>query len=1167
MHRLILNSLAYYWRINLAVSLGVAAATAVLCGALLVGDSVRGSLRDLTLDRLGKIDEVLVLDRFFRSELADQLAANPQFQAKFAQMAPAILFPHVTVERRERERTLRASSVLVLGCDERFWHFDTTGNRPKRSPGQNEIVLNETLARELGVQIGDEVTLRLPTSNQVPADSPLANKNDRLQGLPGLKVIDVISATGLGRFSMQPNQSLPSNAFVSLGTLQDALEQAQKINALFVSDKSSPQSPAHQDPARLLQPSLADFGISVQRVTRTYRPPNESERVSIDYFSITTERMIFSNDMVSVIAQEIAPMGGQPLLTYLANSITRVLPAGAASKTASIPYSMVTAADMTLGFALTDRSGQPIGQLADDDIVLNDWAADDLRADVDDTILIRYFEPETTHGQAVEREAKFKLKAIAGLTKPVRPFRRDRAAEFEQPLTAANDLDLTPTVRGVTDQETIDDWDAPFPFDYSRVRKLDEQYWDNYRTTPKAFVSLATGKRLWGSRFGDVTSFRVPARMSADELVNLLQNKLASRAADFGFQFIPIKQRQIAASSGTTPFDLLFLSLSFFVIAAALMMVALLFRLGIEQRSAEIGTFLALGFRRRRVSQLLVLEGAIVAALGAAGGILVGLGYAYLMLTGLSHWWLGAITTPFLTFHATWTSLFIGYVLGVIISAATIAWTIRQTKHISVWGLLSGQTTGIGPRIIQPGQPWASGVCFATAIVLAILATKLGGMAQAGAFVGGGAAILTGLLLWIRRRLRRAGATRPQAWFGGQVLFRLAARNAARNPGRSVMTIGLMASATFLIVALSSFRLAPTENGVGGFQLIAQSAEPIYVDLNASAPRAEFFGSRTNSLTDASIIGLRLRSGDDASCNNLYRALEPRVLGVTRRLIEHFDHRSSTRFEWSGSAAKTAAQRANPWRLLAGPAAEPNDVVPAVLDKNTAMYSLRLYRGIGEEFDFTYDGQKIRFRVAGLLSNSVLQGSLLISEADFQRRFPQVNGYRSFLIAAPTEKVAAVKQLLEDRLSDQGFDAIPARDVLEQLLAVQNTYLSTFQSLGALGLLLGTFGLATVQLRNVLERRGELALLRAAGYRRRRLAEMVLLENVLLLVGGLATGIVAALVAVLPHKLLGADAISWILLRDLAIMMAAVLIAGIISSLISVRAVLRLPLLASLRGE
>jgi hypothetical protein len=278
-------------------------------------------------------------------------------------------------------------------------------------------------------------------------------------------------------------------------------------------------------------------------------------------------------------------------------------------------------------------------------------------------------------------------------------------------------------------------------------------------------------------------------------------------------------------------------------------------------------------------------------------------------------------------------------------------------------------------------------------------------------------------------------------------------------------------------------------------------------------------------------------------------------------------------FAFAGSAAESDAERANPWLLLDKPLADGE--IPVVLDKNTAMYSLHLHQGVGSTYDID-DGRggTLRLRVVGLLDGSILQGDLLISEAQFQKHFPQLAGYRFFLVSVPTNPgattserdaaIAAAQKVLENRLGDWGFDAERAPSRLASLLAVQNTYLSTFQSLGALGLLLGTFGLATVQLRNVLERRSELALLRAGGFRRSRLGRLVLAENVLLLVGGLATGVAAALVAVLPHFLVGGVGVPW---RSLAAMLGIVLAVGFVAGLLTVRAVLRAPLLAALRGE
>jgi putative ABC transport system permease protein len=322
---------------------------------------------------------------------------------------------------------------------------------------------------------------------------------------------------------------------------------------------------------------------------------------------------------------------------------------------------------------------------------------------------------------------------------------------------------------------------------------------------------------------------------------------------------------------------------------------------------------------------------------------------------------------------------------------------------------------------------------------------------------------------------------------------------------------------------------------------------------------------KAEELSGATVLSLRLKPGDDASCRNLYQPSQPRVLGVTPQMVEYFDDpKLSVWFGWSASEANTDEEKSNPWRLLSAtsPADQP---VPVVLDQNTAVYSLRLYGGVGETFAVTYaGGAKITFRVAGLLSNSVLQGNLLISEADFKRLFPQISGYRSFLIKSPPGKSEQIASVLEDRLSDEGFDTVDSRARLNDLLAVQNTYISTFQSLGALGLVLGTFGVAAVQLRSVFERRKELALMRASGFRRGRLGEMVLLENLVLLIGGLALGAVAALVAVLPQMLLGAARVP---LADLAAMLGVVLVAGVATGFIAVRATLKAPLVSALRGE
>ncbi|MGD9720231.1 MAG: FtsX-like permease family protein [Pirellulales bacterium] len=1128
--RLILDSLRYHWRTNVALALAVAAAGAVLTGALVVGDSMRGSLRHLLLDQLGRIDEILVTDRFFRTQLAEEVAAAPKFGDYFSQAVPAIVVP-ATVENARVSSGLRAGGVMAIGADKPFWSLGSGG--PAQSPGRGQIVLNAPLAAEIDAHVGDEVLLRIGSRSQIPPDSALGRKTETVR-TQRLTVSAIIPAEGLGRLALHPSQRLPLDAFVATATLQAALEQPDKVNAILVAGRGElePTTAAHEALTAALRPTLADYGVEVVLH-------------KLGYAQVGSNRMLLDPSVVRAAEGAFAAEHPQAVFTYLANTIS----AGGRS----IPYSTISAIDFRtqppLGPFRTPE-GQTVEPLTDDEIVLNTWAADDLGVKPGDTIEITYFEPTSTHGQVRESTARFRLKAIVALE------------------GLAADPDLTPQMPGVTDQLSISDWNPPFPFDAARVRDKDETYWDDHRTTPKAFVSLAAGRRMWSSRFGDTTAIRFapPAGATVDSLAARIHVDPAS----LGFEFTPIKRLGLAAAGGTTPFDALFAGFSMFIMLSSLMLVSLLFRLGIDRRAAEIGTLRAVGFRPRTLVGVLVGEALGVVMLGALVGLVAGVGYAWLMLVGLRTWWLGAISTPFLELYMTPRSLIVGFASGVIVSLLTILWSVWRLTRVQVRRMLAGQTHEA--RFVSRGRRRAgyvaAAVLLVSAVLVALLATRLESMAQAGAFVGSGALVLAAGLTFVATRLA-SGATATWVGAGRLPIARLAMRNGARNPGRSTLSIGLIAAASFLIVALSAFRLDPRaestghDSGSGGFNLVASSDQPIYQDLNTAGGREElgFSSEADKEVARCKTIALRVEAGDDASCLNLYQPTQPRILGVPRALVERGG------FAWAGSAASTLQEKQNPWLLLEQklpPAADGTPVVPAVVDFNTAQYSL--HKGsIGQRVEVRDGlGRKLQCQIVGFLQNSIFQGDVLIGESAFLAHFPDVSGYRFFLIDTGGEPTLEAERALESSLGDFGFDAQTSADRLAAFFAVQNTYLSTFQSLGGLGLLLGTLGLATVQLRSVLERRGELALLRAAGFRRALLARLVMIENSLLLLTGLAVGVLAALVAVLPHWLAGGASVPW---QSLAGTLTLVLVVGLLAGLLAVRATLRAELLPALREE
>lgn len=1198
------NSVRQYWRVQLAVAMGVMVSVAVLSGAFLIGDSVRQSLRRLTIERLGRIETALISDHFFpldlmhrlvKSEPRDdegpttrELSAELASQTGFSEAQGIILLPQVTVEKKalagagaDESAGRRASQVTVVGCDANFWRLASTVVTPPRLPEGRQILLNEPLAKELQVRLGDQLSVRLAKESRIAADSTMAHKTDRVQSITELEVVGIIPAQGLGRFSLQANQALPRTAWIPLTTIQRALDLDGKINAILLATNSadSPRSAAQQAAiAAAFRPTLSDAGLRLAPVDLSYRAEDSGPDTTVQqYWNLTTDSLLFAPPAQKRIELALKGLSHDRVLTYLANSIDRARDAQMGSiesptPKSGIPYSTVSAIE-------PDSPLSPLGDLADstklglkeNEIALNSWAATDLGVKPGDTIRLSFFAPETTHGDPQELTADFLLSSIVPLTEPTTPFRRNRPAQYSNPPTRANDPHLTPEVPGITDQESIDAWDPPFPFDYDRIRKpKDDDYWNAHRTTPKAFINLSAGQRLWSSRFGQVSSFRIARDVSAQdvqeaELHRRIETAIHEAPEDFGFAFLPLKRDGLLAAKGTTPFQFLFLGFSMFLIAAALMLVALLFRLGVEQRSREIGLLAAMGFTTRRIQTLFLREGLAIACLGGAAGIVASIGYAALMLAGLRTWWLDAVVTPFIGLQVEPASLLLGIVLGSSAALLTILGTLRSMKRWTVRQLLGGSLEATTPTgTTKPNRTRVAWIFWLSALLLLLLAGRLQGEAQAGSFFGGGVMVLTALLYQTRQSLFLASVGRSTRR-GGLGLLHFVIQNLRRNPGRSTLTLGLMATACFLIVAISAFRLSPTEQGTGGFNLMAISDQPIFDDLNDPAVRQDRWNEKVGVFKDVHIEPARLRTGDDASCRNLYQVGQPQLIGLPSSVVERLGADGQSGFAFASSAAKSEQERRNPWTLLQPADSSQASAIPVILDKNTAMYSLHLYGGVGQEFELDYgaDGKKT-FRIVGLLANSVLQGSLIVSESELVRHFPEVTGYRFFLISGPEEQMAKARTLLEATFSDEGIEMTDTRQRLAELLAVQNTYLSTFQSLGGLGLLLGTFGLVAVQLRSVFERRTELALMQATGFSRRRIAQVVLLEHFLLLVGGLGIGLLAAFLTVLPQAFTQDVQPPWMALATILVVIMAV---GMTTGAWVLRPVLRTPLLAALRGD
>jgi ABC-type lipoprotein release transport system permease subunit len=1038
---LLARNLAWYWRTNLAVLLGVATAAGVLGGALLVGDSVRTSLRDLVLARLGNTDYVVARNGFFRENLASAFAAG----------TPIIAIDGMVAHPASGRRAL---AVQIYGVDQRFG----------AAPQGQQILLSAALAAELGAKPGDTLLVRVEKPSTIPLESLHGRKED-----VGKTIRLTLGATAPREFSLNPQQSDVRAAYVPLARLQQELGEIGKVNTILVSG-----GPLPDDRGSV---TLQDLGIKI-------RPLKDS-------LSLETDTTMIPDVLAERAAATAKSLGlsTEPVLTYLANSIR--------ANGREIPYSVVTALDAP------PAPADPAG------ITLNQWAAHDLNAKPGDAVWLDYY-VWRSDGRLHTESAPFRLAQIVPIA------------------GAAADRDYAPEYPGISESNSLRDWDPPFPLDLHRVRSADEQYWKQYRTTPKAFIALARGQQLWGTRFGKLTSIRIspPSPAFADAL------RAALDPAQMGLTVIPVKARGLAASQGATDFGEYFVYFSFFLMVSALLLTGLFFKLGIEQRMREIGILRALGFSIAKIRAVFLLEGAVLAVAGSLLGLAGALAYGELIVLGLRTWWIGAVGTRLISLHPSIAALATGALAGIVTGLGAIAWTLRKLEPVTPRGLLAGETKhgSAKPRVII-------GIVAAILACILLAAALLRALDQTAGFFGAGTLLLVAAISFQSAVLNR----RSSAIVGG--LTTLALRNAAYRPGRSILCIAQIACATFLIVSIDAFRQTGDSAGTGGYPLMAESVLPLIHDPNTTAGRDAL---NIPPLPGVQFIPFRLRPGDDVSCLNLYQPRNPRILAPPAAFLRnaHFAFQDSV------------PHAPNPWLLLESQLA--GGAIPAIADANSMTYVLHLK--LGQDFVLN----QTRFRIVAALQDSLFQSELLISEKNFLRLFPDVEGYRFFLLDVSPQRAQEVTGTLEEALSDYGFDIQSTAARMAGFHKVENTYLSTFRSLGALGLVLGTVGLAAILLRNVLERRRELALLRAVGYRPSHLAAMVLAENLLLLLMGLATGTVCALLAIAPAVSLRGGRFP---IASVSLLLAAVLATGIGASLAATRAALRSPLLAALRSE
>ena len=325
---------------------------------------------------------------------------------------------------------------------------------------EDQVCLNVALAAQLHVQIGDPIILRIHKPTALSRDAIITSRDNASVALR-VQVTHILDSKHLGDLAPDASGPQPLNCFVNRSQLAHAAGLDDRANLLLLAEPTSPKGlPAL---TQLLAASLI---------------PEDAElalRTTNNLIELTTRRIFLEPAAVRAAltyatSNELSLPPATPVLTYLVNSLRH--------GESLTPYSMVTAA------------GEPYtpAGLRDDEIVVNEWLAQDLGVKPGDTVDLAYYRADAGT-QLIEQTNHFLVHSVV----PIAGAQADRS--------------LMPEFPGLSKAESTHDWDAGFELVHT-IRDQDEAYWKKYRGIPKAFITLAAGQRMWANRFGDLTAIR-----------------------------------------------------------------------------------------------------------------------------------------------------------------------------------------------------------------------------------------------------------------------------------------------------------------------------------------------------------------------------------------------------------------------------------------------------------------------------------------------------------------------------------------------------------------------------------------------------------------------------------------------------------------------------------
>ncbi len=937
----------------------------------------------------------------------------------------------------------RINHVQVLGADPSFDQMAGLDHFYGTLSGDN-IIISRNLANRLNLTVGEEVLLRIQKASLIPLNAPFVSDAESVVSLRGM-IAGIAEESHLGRFNLKVSQTAPFNVFVSQSRLQELMDFPAGVNVMLIRADAEMDSDEINQAIRN-QFSAMDAGVHIDHL---------EDRGLIE---ITSDRVFMDEALTGPLMD--VPGYGTGIVTYFVNQFS--------SKRGSTPYSFV--------------STLPDHWLRSHEIIINSWLAEDLSVKAGDSIDLTYFKVGPLR-ELTEVNITFLVKSVVN------------------PEGRFGDRSLMPHLPGLSDAGNCRDWDTGVPISLESIRDKDEEYWDQYGGTPKAFVSLSMGMEMWQNRFGTYTSFRYD---EAETDPGSLENALLERIdpASLGFSLEATRTKGLTAAGEGVDFSELFGGLSFFLLVAGILLTVLLLLLNVESREEQLYTLVVLGIPVKKIRRIMFVESMVIALVGAVAGLALAVFYNRMVFQALNGVWKDVIRTEMMQIHMTGATLLTGLTITLAVSALALFFPLQRKLKRHFFAHKGKDAGRLRSRIFtQRGVAIAmllSGIAGLGLIASQLVRTEV--INASIFFAAGGLLLVSSVLffIWYLGRIQQ-----PES-----VDFRLSGlswKNALRNQTRSLSIVILFAIGTFLVISTGSNRKdlfvnsEELSSGTGGFLYYAESTVPVLQQLNDPAVRFEY-GLEENY----TFVQLRKATGDDASCLNLNKIITPQVMGVDPEMLEG---------RFSFVTRTDQLNQELPWSSLNQEL--PGGLIPAIADETVIKWGLGLK--VGDTLHYVNsNGGTMELLLIGGLAPSVFQGNVIISNDHFLAQFPESSGTHVFLLDGERVDTAVIVSEVDRGMRDLGWDMQLSAARLAEFNSVTNTYLSIFLVMGALGLLVGTFGLVVVISRSILERKQEIALLKAVGYGRGQIRKLVIREYLILLIVGISTGFLTAIIATLP---------------------------------------------------